>query len=58
MRLIRNHGESAIKETARNKDLINAFGFNFRMGEIEATIGIEQLKKLKLILIPSNNKHD
>jgi dTDP-4-amino-4,6-dideoxygalactose transaminase len=50
MRLIRNHGESVIKKSANKKDLINSFGFNFRMGEIEAAIGIEQLKKLKKIL--------
>lgn len=50
MRLIRNHGESVIKKTASKTELINSFGFNFRMGEIEATIGIEQLKKLKKIL--------
>ena len=30
--------------------LNNMIGFNFRMGEMEAAIGIEQLKKLKKIL--------
>ena len=30
--------------------LLNMIGENFRMGEIEAAIGIEQLKKLKKII--------
>jgi len=45
MRLIRNHAE-AVVATRDWKDLSNMVGFNFRMGEIEAAIGIEQLKKL------------
>jgi len=49
IRLIRNHGESVI-ETDNSKDLVNIVGYNFRMGEIEAAIGIEQLKKLKNIV--------
>jgi dTDP-4-amino-4,6-dideoxygalactose transaminase len=49
IRLIRNHGESVI-ETDDSKNLINIVGHNFRMGEIEAAIGIEQLKKLKSIV--------
>lgn len=47
MRLIRNHAEASID---KNDDLNNMIGHNFRMGEIEAAIGIEQLKKLKKIL--------
>jgi len=49
IRLIRNHGESVI-ETDNSKNLINIVGYNFRMGEIEAAIGIEQLEKLKSIV--------
>jgi dTDP-4-amino-4,6-dideoxygalactose transaminase len=46
MRLIRNHAEAIV--TSNNKgDLVNMIGYNFRLGEIEAAIGIEQLKKLK-----------
>ena len=41
--LIRNHGEACIDA---DKNLANILGFNFRMGEIEAAIGIEQLKKI------------
>ena len=44
-RLIRNHAE-AIVEAKGETDLRNMVGYNFRMGEIEAAIGIEQLKKL------------
>src|SRR3989339_108553 len=45
MQLIRNHAEAVVggKEVS---DLSNMIGFNFRMTEIEAAIGITQLKKL------------
>lgn len=45
--LIRNHGENMTKISPLNQHF---FGYNFRMGEIEAAIGIEQLKKLPKIL--------
>jgi len=43
--LIRNHGENIV-EPKGVKDIFNTFGFNFRMTEMEAAVGIEQLKKL------------
>ena len=46
-RLIRNHAESIMNE---NEPLSNMIGSNYRMGEIEAAIGIAQLKKLKRII--------
>jgi len=49
MRLIRNHAE-AVVATRDWDDFSNMVGFNFRMGEIEAAIGIEQLKKLPSLL--------
>ena len=49
MCLIRNHAE-AIVETKKPNDLANMIGYNFRLGEIECAIGIEQLKKLKSII--------
>jgi len=45
MQLIRNHAEAVVGAKGVT-DLSNMIGFNFRMGEIEAAIGIEQLKKL------------
>jgi len=45
VRLIRNHAEQVV-EAKGHKDLTNMVGFNFRMTEIEAAIGREQLKKL------------
>ncbi|TAU87484.1 DegT/DnrJ/EryC1/StrS family aminotransferase [Rhizobium leguminosarum] len=45
MRLIRNHAEGVVGGRGTN-DLVNMVGFNFRLGEIECAIGIEQLKKL------------
>ena len=48
--LIRNHGEVLMNSNSKIKDLSNIVGHNFRMCEIEATIGIEQLKKLKRII--------
>lgn len=44
MQLIRNHAE-AVVEKKDVKNLVNMIGFNFRLGEIEAAIGREQLKK-------------
>jgi len=45
LRLIRNHAEAVVQDKGET-DLTNMLGHNFRMGEIEAAIGIEQLKKL------------
>jgi len=45
MQLIRNHAEAVVEDKGVD-NLVNMVGFNFRMGEIEAAIGIEQLKKL------------
>jgi len=50
LRLIRNHGEAVI-ETSSNHKLSNIIGHNFRLGEIECAIGIEQLKKLNKIIL-------
>lgn len=46
LRLIRNHAEAVVGDMGV-KDLRNMLGHNFRLGEIECAIGIEQLKKLK-----------
>jgi len=48
-RLIRNHAESVV-EGAGVADLNNMVGFNFRMTEIEAAIGLSQLNKLEKIV--------
>ncbi len=45
MQLIRNHAE-VVAEGKGVKALDNMVGHNFRLGEIECAIGIEQLKKL------------
>ena len=45
LRLIRNHAEVVV-EAKGNNDLTNMVGYNFRLGEIECAIGIEQIKKL------------
>ena len=46
MQLIRNHAEAVVGDKGVT-DLSNMIGFNFRMTEVEAAIGIEQLKKLQ-----------
>ncbi len=45
MHLIRNHAEAVVGAKGVT-DLSNMVGYNFRLGEIEAAMGIEQLKKL------------
>lgn len=47
LQLIRNHAEAVVGDKGVT-DLTNMIGFNFRMTEVGAAIGIEQLKKLKV----------
>jgi dTDP-4-amino-4,6-dideoxygalactose transaminase len=49
LQLVRNHGESVVGDKGVG-DLVNTFGFNFRLGEIEAAIGTAQLAKLPGLL--------
>lgn len=44
VQLIRNHAEAVVEKKGVT-DLSNMIGFNFRLGEIEAAIGLEQLRK-------------
>jgi len=44
MQGIRNHGENIVESL--NLNPVNMIGFNFRMTELSAAIGIEQLKKI------------
>jgi perosamine synthetase len=48
--LIRNHGEAVVGDKGV-LNISNTIGYNFRMGEIEAAIGIEQLKKLEDLVV-------
>jgi len=47
--LIRNHGEAVVQDMGVTR-LDNIVGFNFRLGEIECAIGIEQLRKLPRLI--------
>lgn len=49
MQLIRNHAEAVAGEKGET-NYVNLLGYNFRMGEMEAAIGIEQLKKLNTLV--------
>jgi perosamine synthetase len=49
VQLIRNHAEVVIADKGTD-NLVNMLGFNYRMTEIEAAIGSEQLKKLDGLL--------
>ena len=46
LQLIRNHAEAVVVGKGVT-NLVNMIGYNFRLGEIECAIGIEQLKKLR-----------
>jgi perosamine synthetase len=46
LRLIRNHAEAVVGPKGES-NLVNMLGHNFRLGEIESAIGIEQIKKLR-----------
>ena len=45
LQLIRNHGENVV-EYLDIDDITNLVGFNYRMTELSAAVGIEQLKKI------------
>jgi len=49
LQLIRNHAENVV-EAAGVTGFDNMIGYNYRMTEVEAAIGIEQLKKLPYLL--------
>ena len=49
LQLIRNHAEAVVEKKGVT-DIVNMVGYNFRLGEIEAAIGIEQLKKLATLV--------
>jgi dTDP-4-amino-4,6-dideoxygalactose transaminase len=51
LQLIRNHAEMVVRGKGVT-DLVNMVGHNYRMTEIEAAIGSEQLKKLDCLLAP------
>lgn len=53
LQLVRNHGENVVsqmsaeeREKLLGNSIDNVFGHNYRMTELEAAIGIEQIKKL------------
>jgi dTDP-4-amino-4,6-dideoxygalactose transaminase len=48
LQLVRNHGEVIVghMDRSENLDLINMLGWNYRLTEVQAAIGIPQLKKL------------
>ena len=46
MQMIRNHAE-AVVEGANVEDLVNMIGFNLRMSELSAAVGIVQLENLE-----------
>lgn len=47
-RLIRNHGEVIVSDMEVN-DIVNLLGWNYRMTELEAAVGIAQFKKLDFL---------
>ena len=46
----KDHGHQNNKKLPRGKDNRNIWGLNLRMNELQAAVGIAQLKKLKLII--------
>jgi perosamine synthetase len=49
LRMIRNHGENVV-EPLHVEDITNLVGFNFRMTELSAAIGREQLRKIDMLV--------
>jgi dTDP-4-amino-4,6-dideoxygalactose transaminase len=46
LQLVRNHAENIV-DSDEASDLANMVGFNFRLGELGAAVGIEQLRKIE-----------
>lgn len=46
LQMIRNHGENLI-EALDISDVTNMIGFNYRLTELSAAVGVEQLKKIE-----------
>ncbi|MBU4377200.1 MAG: DegT/DnrJ/EryC1/StrS family aminotransferase [Candidatus Omnitrophica bacterium] len=49
MRLIRNHAENIVDSLPEEESIVNLIGWNYRMTEIEAAIGIGQFHKLDML---------
>ncbi len=47
--MIRNHGENVVDDLPVG-DIVNLIGYNFRLTELSAAIGIEQLKKAEALV--------
>ena len=52
-----DHGHKNIKDLPRGLDLASKPGFNYRMGEMNAVVGKEQLKKLDYILKENKKRY-
>lgn len=49
LQMIRNHAEACVEDAGMN-DLVNMVGFNMRMTEMCAAVGLEQLKKASRLI--------
>ncbi len=52
-----DHGHQNNKKFSRGRDTVEYAGFNYRMTEMQAIIGKEQLKKLTFILKENKKRH-
>ncbi len=50
LRMIRNHAENVTEQLA-DGDLVNLVGFNFRLTELQAAVGIAQLDKVDALVL-------
>jgi dTDP-4-amino-4,6-dideoxygalactose transaminase len=46
MRLVRNHGEAVVEDMDLDETFSNVIGYNYRMTELEAAIGLIQFSKM------------
>ncbi|HEY9080143.1 DegT/DnrJ/EryC1/StrS family aminotransferase [Magnetovibrio sp.] len=51
LQMIRNHGENVVRDT-NTADITNLIGQNYRMTELSAAVGVEQLKKTDQLITP------
>ena len=56
-RAYHDHGHKNLKNVSRGNDKFMTVGFNYRMTEMQAVVGIEQLKKLNFILKENKKRY-
>jgi len=50
LQLIRNHAEAVVGDGVEVRSLVNMLGWNYRLTELQAAVGREQLRRLRMLI--------